>query len=75
MGTNDKISNKAQDVKGRVKEAAGAATDNPDLRRKGQSDQAKAAVKDLGERARDAAGDVKDAVGDAADRVRRVVEK
>ena len=62
MGTKDKASNKAQDLKGKVKESVGSATDNEELRRKGKTDQTKAALKDSGEKVKDAASDVKDAV-------------
>jgi uncharacterized protein YjbJ (UPF0337 family) len=62
MGTRDKASNKAQDLKGKAKEAAGSATGNEDLRRKGNAEQTKAALKDSGERVKDAASHVKDAV-------------
>ncbi|MCI3948921.1 MAG: CsbD family protein [Acidimicrobiales bacterium] len=37
---------RVQDLKGRAKEAAGDLTGNEDLERKGQSDQAKASLKD-----------------------------
>ena len=60
MGTRDKASNTAQDLKGRVKETAGRATGNKDLKNKGKSDQAKSAVKDLGENAKEATSTVKD---------------
>ena len=36
---------RVQDLKGRAKEAAGDLTGNPDLERKGQTDQTKASVK------------------------------
>lgn len=62
MGTEDKASNKLQDVKGKVKETAGKATGNEDLERKGKTDQAKASVKDVGEKVKDAASEIKDAV-------------
>ena len=62
MATTDKAKNKAQDIKGRVKEAAGSATGNRDLKAKGKTDQAKASVKDVGEKAKDAVGKVKRAV-------------
>jgi len=62
MGTKDKASDKAQDLKGRAKEAAGSVTGNEDLKRKGKADQTKAALKDSGERVKDAASHVKDAV-------------
>jgi uncharacterized protein YjbJ (UPF0337 family) len=47
------------DAKGRLKEAAGAITDDDSLKNEGRVDQA--------------AGSVKDAVGDAADKVKDVV--
>lgn len=62
MATADKASNKAQDLKGKVKEAAGKATGNDKLEAKGKTDQAKSAVKDVGENVKDAVGKVKDAV-------------
>ncbi len=36
---------RAQDMKGKAKEAAGNLTGNPGLERKGKSDQAKAGIK------------------------------
>lgn len=60
MGTRDKTANTAQDLKGKVKETAGRATGNKDLKNKGKSDQAKSAIKDVGEKAKDAASTVKD---------------
>jgi uncharacterized protein YjbJ (UPF0337 family) len=62
MGTRDKASNKAQDLKGKVKETIGSATGNEDLRTKGKTDQTKAALKDVGEKARDAGSNLKDAI-------------
>ena len=62
MSTRDKASNTAQDIKGKVKEAVGRATGNHKLERKGKTDQAKSAVKDVGEKAKDAASTVKDTV-------------
>ena len=47
----------ADDLKGRVKEAAGDLTDNEDLKREGQVDQA--------------TGKVKDVVDDVADKFKR----
>lgn len=49
------------DIKGRVKEAAGDLTNNKDLEREGKIDQATATVKDK--------------VGDAADKVKDVLGK
>ena len=62
MATRDKASNKAQKLKGKVKEQVGSATGNKDLRNKGKSDQAKAGLKDAAENVKDAASNVKDAV-------------
>ena len=62
MGTKDRASNRAQDAKGRVKEAAGSITGNRDLKNKGKTDQAKAGLKNAGEDLKDAADKVKDAV-------------
>jgi uncharacterized protein YjbJ (UPF0337 family) len=62
MSTKDRASNRAQDAKGRVEEAAGSLTGNRDLKNQGKSDQAKARVKNAGEDLKDAAHEVKDAV-------------
>lgn len=62
MGTQDKASNKAQDIKGKVKETVGKATGDEELEGKGKADQAKSAVKDVGEKAKDAASKLKDTV-------------
>lgn len=51
------MSNKAEDLKGRAKEAAGSVTDNDKLRREGKVDQASATVKDKAEGAVDAVKD------------------
>ena len=64
VGTQDKASNKLQDVKGKVKEKVGRATRDDDLEREGKTDQVKAGVKDVGEKVKDAASDIKDAVTD-----------
>jgi len=68
MSFSDKISNKAQDLGGRAKEAAGEATGDDELRAEGRTDQAKAGLKD-------AADKVKDAVGDAAEKVKDVFKR
>ena len=52
---------KLEDIKGRVKEAAGDVTDNDDLKREGKVDQASAKVKET--------------VGDVADKVKDVLHK
>jgi uncharacterized protein YjbJ (UPF0337 family) len=53
------------DLKGRIKEGVGAATDDRDLEREGKADRAGGAVKDKVGKAVDA---VKDAVTDDRDR-------
>ena len=57
MGTDDRLSNAAEDFKGKTKEAVGSATDNEQLEAEGKFDQTKANVKDKVE-------DVKDAVAE-----------
>jgi uncharacterized protein YjbJ (UPF0337 family) len=61
MGLDDKISNKAEEFKGRAKESAGAATGDDDLKAEGQADQASSGIKQAGEKLKDAVSDVKDA--------------
>lgn len=52
---------KTDDIKGRVKEAAGDLTDDKDLQREGKVDQFTA--------------DVKEKVGDVADKVKDVINR
>ena len=59
------MSGKADEVKGRVKEAAGDLTDDDDLKREGKVDRATASVKD---KAEDAADKVRDKVKDVLDK-------
>jgi uncharacterized protein YjbJ (UPF0337 family) len=54
MSTADKASHKIEDLKGRAKETTGRVTGNPDLETEGKTDQVKAAVKDVGEKVKDA---------------------
>ncbi len=58
MTMGDKIKHAGEEAVGKVKEAAGKATDNEDLEARGQGDQAKANVKQAGDSAKDAANDV-----------------
>ncbi|MGH3838991.1 MAG: CsbD family protein [Pseudonocardiaceae bacterium] len=58
MGTEDKISNKAEQLKGKGKEAAGRATDDEQLEAEGKVDQAKGDIKQAGEKAKDAVRDI-----------------
>lgn len=53
MGLDDKIENTAQDVTGKVKEGTGRATDDEQLEAEGKGDQAKAKVKQAGEKIKD----------------------
>jgi uncharacterized protein YjbJ (UPF0337 family) len=61
MGLDDKISNKAEDLGGKLKEGTGKATDDEQLEAEGKGDQASASLKDGVEHVKDAASDVKDA--------------
>ena len=54
MSGTDKISNKAEELKGRVKEGVGDATDNEQLQGEGKADQAKGNLKQAGEKVKDA---------------------
>jgi len=71
MSTRDRASNRAQDAKGRLKEAVGKVTGNRSLKNKGKTDQAKAAMKNTGEDLKDAAHTGKDAIHTAKDAVTR----
>ncbi|WP_081581319.1 CsbD family protein [Timonella senegalensis] len=53
MGLGDKISNAAEEAKGKVKEATGKMTDNERLEAEGKIDQAKANAKQAGEDVKD----------------------
>ncbi|NLT26324.1 MAG: CsbD family protein [Microbacteriaceae bacterium] len=59
----DRMEHKGEDLKGRAKEAAGAVTDNDDLRRDGKGDQAAAGFKEK-------VDDVRDGITDAVDKLR-----
>lgn len=66
MGLADDAKNKAEELKGRGKEAAGSATGNDDLKAEGKGDQASANLK---EKAADVADSVKDKVDDIKDKL------
>lgn len=53
MGLDDKISNAAEGVAGKAKEAAGKAKGDERLEAEGKTDQAKADVKKAGENVKD----------------------
>ena len=63
MGLDDKIRNKAEELGGRAKETAGAATGDAELKREGRADRAEAGLKQAGEHVKDAARDVSDGLG------------
>ena len=54
MGLDDKISNAAEEAKGKVKETAGKATDDERLEAEGKADQTSANLKQAGENVKDA---------------------
>ncbi|MGF9650449.1 CsbD family protein [Pseudarthrobacter oxydans] len=54
MGLDDKIDNAAEKMGGKAKEATGAATSDESLRSEGKMDQAKADLKQAGEKVKDA---------------------
>jgi uncharacterized protein YjbJ (UPF0337 family) len=58
MGTEDKISNKVEQLKGKGKEATGRATDDERLENEGKADQGKANIKQAGEKIKDAAKNI-----------------
>lgn len=53
MGIGDKISNAAQDAKGKAKEGVGDATDNEQMQAEGKTDQVSASAKKAGENIKD----------------------
>lgn len=58
------MNSNADDAKGRIKEAAGALTDDDDLKQEGKADQAGAKVKDAAEKAKDKVAEGVDAIKD-----------
>jgi uncharacterized protein YjbJ (UPF0337 family) len=61
------MSGKQDDLKGRLKEAAGDLTDDDELKRDGKVDRAKGSVKQGVERAKDK---TEDAIDEVSDRIR-----
>ncbi|KXO94198.1 general stress protein CsbD [Tsukamurella pulmonis] len=66
MGIADDAKNKAEDLKGRAKEATGAVTGDDDLKAEGQADQGLAAAK---EKITEAADKVKEGVDAVKDKL------
>lgn len=60
MSAIDKAKNKAEELMGKAKEAAGGATNDSDLKNEGKGDQGSAKTKQTGENVKDAAGNAKD---------------
>jgi uncharacterized protein YjbJ (UPF0337 family) len=54
MGTDDKIGNKAEDLRGKAKEAIGSATGDDALESQGDREQRKSSLKQAGEKVKDA---------------------
>ena len=59
VSNSDKANNKAEETKGKVKEAAGRAVGNERLEAEGKADQTTADVKQAGEKVKDAAKSLK----------------
>lgn len=62
MGVGDKFSNKAEDLKGRAKEAFGVGVGDDELKREGKADQASASMKDGIEKMKDKATELVDKI-------------
>jgi len=54
MSKKDKVKNKAQELKGKAKEAVGRSVGNESLERKGKLDQTKGNLRQAGEKVKDA---------------------
>jgi uncharacterized protein YjbJ (UPF0337 family) len=54
MGLDDKMKNKAEDMRGKAKEGAGKATDDERLEAEGRGEQTAADLKQAGEKVKDA---------------------
>jgi uncharacterized protein YjbJ (UPF0337 family) len=53
MGIGDKISNAAEELKGKIKEATGKATGDEHLEAEGKLDQAESKIKQAAEKVKD----------------------
>ncbi|MFF3671486.1 CsbD family protein [Microtetraspora malaysiensis] len=54
MGKRDKVSNKAQELKGKAKERVGEMTDDKRKEAEGKADKVKGNIKQAGEKVKDA---------------------
>jgi uncharacterized protein YjbJ (UPF0337 family) len=59
VSTEDKANNKAEELKGKVKETTGKAVGNERLEAEGKADQTAGNVKQAGEKVKDAAKSLK----------------
>ncbi|HJW63694.1 MAG TPA: CsbD family protein [Actinomycetes bacterium] len=57
MATDDKLRNQGEELKGKAKETIGRTTDDEELEAAGRADQAKANLKQAGEKVKDAIKD------------------
>ena len=62
MSAIDKAKNKVEDLGGHAKETAGRVSGDRSTENEGKADQAKAGLKDAGEKIKDAGAKVKDAL-------------
>jgi uncharacterized protein YjbJ (UPF0337 family) len=70
------MGSKTDKITGRIKEALGALTDNDDLKREGQRDQAVGEVKEAAERAAEQVQDTVERVAEKVQaKVKRAVDK
>jgi len=54
MGMEDKLGNKAEEIKGGAKEHLGSATNDEEMEQEGKNDQTKSDFKQAGEKVKDA---------------------
>jgi uncharacterized protein YjbJ (UPF0337 family) len=62
MALDDKAGHKAEELKGRAKEAVGDLTDDEQLQAEGRVEEGSGKLKQAGDKLKDAAGKAKDAV-------------
>jgi len=60
MSAEDKMKNKAEELRGKSKEAVGRATDDPDLEAEGRAERTRGQLKQAGEKIKDAVKGVTD---------------
>jgi uncharacterized protein YjbJ (UPF0337 family) len=54
MSTENKAANKVTEMKGKIKQTVGHATDDPDLEAEGKADEVEGNLKQAGEKVKDA---------------------